>query len=113
MQVSAEELAAHKAAMEEGFEKHRLKPGDPGYQHDKRVEFEATEANDWDDELEDFTSEARAPRALAPSPPLVIRTCARAMPARLGLPVLLPFTGSHRTRPTLSRICSMSCPDDV
>ena len=109
MQVSAEELAAHKAAMEEGFEKHRLKPGDPGYQHDKRVEFEATEANDWDDELEDFTSEA-CPRALAPSPPLVL---ARAMPARLDLPVLLPFTGSHRTRPTLSRSCSMSCPDDV
>ena len=36
-QVSAEVLAERKAAMELDFERNRLKPGDAGYEHDKRV----------------------------------------------------------------------------
>ncbi len=36
------------------FEKSRLKPGDPGYEWDKVVEFEKPqETTDWDEEEED------------------------------------------------------------
>jgi len=56
--VSAEELAARKAAMEVDFERNRVKPGDAAFRHDKRIEFApAEESNEWDDELEDFSSE--------------------------------------------------------
>lgn len=37
--VGEEELAKKKKIMENTFEKHQLKPGDPGYQYDKQVDF--------------------------------------------------------------------------
>ncbi len=46
-----------------GFEKNQLKPGDPGYEYDKRVDFEGDkESNDWDDEIEDVRPPPRPPR---------------------------------------------------
>jgi centrosomal protein CEP19 len=43
-------LQAAKAKMETVFEAKRVKPGDPGYVWDKRVEFTPSEeASDWDD----------------------------------------------------------------
>lgn len=48
----AVEAAKHK--MSEGYEAHRLRPGDSGYEYDKRVDFGAPmEDNEWDDEDED------------------------------------------------------------
>jgi hypothetical protein len=84
--VSEEALLRAKQAMEATFESNRLRPGDPGYVHDKRVRVilslsltphlplpffslsspsfiwqveppTEVEANAWDDELEDFESE--------------------------------------------------------
>lgn len=44
-------LQAAKARMDVLFESNRLKPGDPGYVYDRRVEFGAPQAvSDWDDE---------------------------------------------------------------
>ena len=62
--ASEDELKAAKAAMERGFERVALKPGDMGYVHDKRVAAPADgelEANDWDDEIEDFDTEDEMP----------------------------------------------------
>lgn len=54
--VSEEELKRAKEAMNATFEAHALKPGDPGYVHDKVVIFDGEkEANDWDDELSDVS----------------------------------------------------------
>ena len=40
------------------YEEHQLRPGDSGYEYDKRVEFTVSnEPNEWDDELEDVESE--------------------------------------------------------
>jgi len=46
------ELKKRKAAMDIDFEKHRLKPGDDGFEYDKEVEFEDTGKieSGWDDE---------------------------------------------------------------
>lgn len=41
-------LQAAKARMEVLFEARKLKPGDPGYVYDKRVDFEPEEPSDWD-----------------------------------------------------------------
>jgi hypothetical protein len=46
--VSEAELAAAKARMETTFKSHALMPGDEGYIHDRRVEFQPTESNEWD-----------------------------------------------------------------
>lgn len=44
-------LQAAKARMDVLFESNRLKPGDPGYVYDKRVDFAVPQAiSDWDDE---------------------------------------------------------------
>jgi hypothetical protein len=57
--VSEEENMRAKAIMEEDFKKNAKKPGDDGYIHDKRVEFEASEENDWDlDSFDDEDDEA-------------------------------------------------------
>ncbi|CAM9240765.1 unnamed protein product [Chrysoparadoxa australica] len=57
--VSPEELAAVKARMDNGFKEAQLRPGDPGYVHDKRIEFEAAgDANEWDDEDDEEEVEA-------------------------------------------------------
>lgn len=37
--LSTEQIAAHKKKMDEKFNKNQLKPGDAGFQYDKRVEF--------------------------------------------------------------------------
>ena len=37
-----------KAKMTEGFESNVVKPGDPGYKYDVRVETKTTGASEWD-----------------------------------------------------------------
>jgi len=56
--VDEETLKEAKAAMNLAFESNRLRPGDEGYVHDKRVAPpEELEENEWDDEIEDFDTE--------------------------------------------------------
>jgi hypothetical protein len=58
--VTEEQNLRAKALMDEDFVKNALKPGDEGYVHDKRADFEVSEDNDWDmdsfddDDMEDF-----------------------------------------------------------
>ena len=52
--VSEKELAAAKASMEETFEKHAMRPGEVGYEYDRRVDFEPVEASGWDEDDESF-----------------------------------------------------------
>lgn len=42
----------HKAKelMNQKFEATRLMPGDEGYEYDRRVDFVATESNEWDED---------------------------------------------------------------
>ena len=51
------ELKKHKKKMDENFVQNQLKPGDPGYQYDKRVKFDydhdELEQNSWDEDEED------------------------------------------------------------
>lgn len=55
------ELKKHKKKMDENFSKNQLKPGDKGFQYDKRVTFDKDdlEENSWD---EDEEEEKPAPR---------------------------------------------------
>jgi hypothetical protein len=47
-----------KRIMDSRFEANRLKPGDPGYEWDRQVEFEQpTETAEWDDSVEDEAEE--------------------------------------------------------
>ena len=49
--VSEEVLTKAKAAMDEHFEANIVKPGDPGYEHDKRVDFstgDGASESSWD-----------------------------------------------------------------
>lgn len=53
--LSTEEIAAHKKKMDEKFNKNQLKPGDAGFQYDKRVEFKksavtAKQDTSWDED---------------------------------------------------------------
>ena len=48
--VSEEENARAKASMSAGFEKNRLRPGELGYQYDKRADFVPSEPADWDED---------------------------------------------------------------
>ena len=52
-----EELKAHKANMEKGFQANSVRPGDPGYKYDMRVkyEYDANNAaeNSWDESDEE------------------------------------------------------------
>ena len=60
--VSETELQTAKQAMDATFEANRLKPGDAGYVHDKRLEPPTElEANEWDDEIEDFETDDEDP----------------------------------------------------
>lgn len=55
--LDTDELNAVKATMDVAFRARQLKPGDAGYEYDKRVDFGRPVAqSEWDDELEDFTS---------------------------------------------------------
>ena len=46
--ASEQELVAAKRDMEKGFERHRILPGESGYQHDTRQEFAPDEESSWD-----------------------------------------------------------------
>lgn len=66
------ELKAAKAAMEEDFKRHQLRPGDPGYEYDRQLEFAPpTEKNEWDDSSEEEEQVGRGGqgRASASTPP--------------------------------------------
>jgi centrosomal protein CEP19 len=47
----------HKKKMDEKFHKNQLKPGDPGFQYDKRVDFSkkagGKKDTSWDEDEED------------------------------------------------------------
>ena len=43
-------LAKHKQAMEKGFSANQLKPGDSGFEYDKKVEFKKAEPGELDDD---------------------------------------------------------------
>lgn len=55
------ELRKHKKKMEENFLKNQLKPGEPGFQYDKRVKFDydedELEENSWDQDDEEVDSD--------------------------------------------------------
>ena len=56
--LSTEQIAAHKKKMDEKFNKNSLKPGDPGFVYDKRVDFtkkgsQAADAS-WDEDVDDY-----------------------------------------------------------
>lgn len=76
------ELKKHKKAMDAGFEKNQLKPGDPGYQYDKRVKFEydadELEDNSWDegedDEIDSDEYEAKTAGAKSGAAPTKAKT---------------------------------------
>ncbi|KAG9403014.1 hypothetical protein AC1031_006553 [Aphanomyces cochlioides] len=48
--VSESQLRLVKDKMYTVFSAHVVKPGDPGYEYDKQIEFKPTEASDWDDD---------------------------------------------------------------
>ena len=52
--VSEVELRRAKEDMNKGFEQNALRPGDPGYEYNKEVDFgSAVEESGWDDEESD------------------------------------------------------------
>lgn len=51
--VSEEELKLAKSLMNKDFERNQIRPGDPGYVYDKRVQFKPTQKSNWDDSEED------------------------------------------------------------
>lgn len=53
-----EQLARKKKVMNSSFEKNQLKPGDPGYEYDKQIEYDTTEKVEagWDSPDDDFWS---------------------------------------------------------
>lgn len=55
-QCSDKELKEHKSNMDKGFNQNQLKPGDPGFQYDKRIDFNAAAKvdNSWDDDDDYF-----------------------------------------------------------
>lgn len=50
--LSQGEIAAHKKKMDEKFVKNQLRPGDKGFQYDKRVDFKSNKAGaaEWDED---------------------------------------------------------------
>ena len=53
--LSDEQIAKHKKKMDEKFVKNQLKPGDTGFQYDKRIEFnkERQDAS-WDEDVDEY-----------------------------------------------------------
>ncbi|XP_061183110.1 centrosomal protein of 19 kDa-like [Saccostrea echinata] len=51
--VDDETLRRKKSLMEDTFEKHVKKPGDPDFQYDVQVDFDEVEACEWDSEESD------------------------------------------------------------
>ena len=43
-------LAKHKAAMDKGFTANQLKPGDAGYEYDKRIDFTKGQPGELEDD---------------------------------------------------------------
>eukprot|EP00742_Colponemidia_sp_Colp-10_P008453 GILJ01009158.1.p1 GENE.GILJ01009158.1~~GILJ01009158.1.p1 ORF type:complete len:177 (+),score=22.08 GILJ01009158.1:59-589(+) len=56
--VTEAELAAHKAKMQQTFELHKKRPGDPGFVYDVQREFDPEEPSGWDEEEEEDSYEA-------------------------------------------------------
>lgn len=52
--VSQDELQKAKGKMNKTFEQNQLKPGDHGFQYDKRVAFKTQGSSDWDEEDDDL-----------------------------------------------------------
>jgi hypothetical protein len=48
--MTPEEVAKHKKKMDVMFNQNIKKPSDPDYQYDKRVNFEAVRASEWDED---------------------------------------------------------------
>jgi len=49
--MTDEELKKHKAQMDINFMKNQKKPGDEGFEYDKRETFIANQSNEWDEEF--------------------------------------------------------------
>jgi len=49
--MNDEELKKHKAQMDINFTKNQKKPGDEGFEYDKRETFIANQSNEWDEEF--------------------------------------------------------------
>jgi hypothetical protein len=53
--LGSAELGMHKQAMEVDYTKNAVRPGDPGFEYDKRIDFSkktaaANEADSWDED---------------------------------------------------------------
>ena len=68
--LNDKELALHKKAMDKDFNKNQLKPGDPGFEYDKRVTFTrdpneaAMDDDSWgedDDQKDEYDDDFRDP----------------------------------------------------
>jgi hypothetical protein len=58
LQVTEVELKMAKMNMEGDFRRNQLRPGDPGYEYDKQIEFApAVEKNEWDDSSDEAAEE--------------------------------------------------------
>lgn len=51
--ANARDIAKAKKQMDEQFVRNHVDAADPGFEYDKRAEFEANESNEWDEELLD------------------------------------------------------------
>ena len=79
------ELKMAKQKMDENFSKNRLKPGDPGFEYDKQVEFgPPTAKNEWDDDDDDDDEVAPTPKLL--SPPIMAASPPPPAPAAAPVP---------------------------
>ena len=56
--LSAVQIAAHKKKMDEKFHKNQLKPGDSGFEYDKRIDFTKKANNkvdaSWDEDVDNY-----------------------------------------------------------
>ena len=58
--LSQAQIEKHKKNMDKNFSKNQLKPGDPGFQYDKRIEFnkkapeQQEEEDSWDEGVDDY-----------------------------------------------------------
>lgn len=68
--VTDYELALAKAKMDQAFQAHRLKPGDPGFEYDRQLEFSAPkEEASWDEDGSEGEEPPPRPPAPAAEPP--------------------------------------------
>lgn len=55
--LNDKDLAAHKKNMDKGFSKNQLKPGDAGFEYDKRVDFTNLQNDEDEDDSWDSNTE--------------------------------------------------------